>query len=97
MGRDDDELTGGSSTANVVVRDVTLAVTGEIAPGTPLPLRERDTARADAARRGRDGRPTAHVAESSCHEKPRRVRLFAWRVAVDAPSAAVHLLDGPRL
>ena len=32
-----DQLTGGSSTANVAVRDGALVVTGEIAPGLPFP------------------------------------------------------------
>ena len=32
-----DQLTGGSSSANAVVRDGALVVTGEIAPGLPFP------------------------------------------------------------
>ena len=49
-----DQMTGGSSSANVAVRDGALVVTGEIAPGTRLPLggRDLDARRAAHAARG---------------------------------------------
>ena len=37
MGRDDGQMTGGSSSANVALRDGALVVTGEIAQGLAFP------------------------------------------------------------